>query len=60
MRRIIYFLRPGLFQEVYHFSIGLSGLAYLGIGVGFLSATIFGVKLSDKIYIYVCQDCLLL
>ncbi|OJA12250.1 hypothetical protein AZE42_04087 [Rhizopogon vesiculosus] len=43
---------PVLFSEVYHFSTGISGLAYIGIGFGFLSATIFGAKISDKIYIY--------
>ncbi|KAG1741290.1 multidrug resistance protein 4 [Suillus lakei] len=43
---------PDLFSGVYHFSTGIAGLAYIGIGVGFLSAVIFGVKLSDKTYIY--------
>ncbi|KAG1753909.1 major facilitator superfamily domain-containing protein [Suillus paluster] len=43
---------PDLFSKVYHFSIGIGGLAYLGIGFGFLTATLFGAKLSDKIYIY--------
>lgn len=42
---------PNLFAEVYHFSIGMGGLTYLGLGVGFISATIFGAKISDKIYI---------
>jgi hypothetical protein len=50
-------LRPGLFSEVYHFSIGISGLAYIGLGLGFISATVFGVKLSGKIYNYVRQAC---
>ncbi|KAG1772835.1 multidrug resistance protein 4 [Suillus placidus] len=43
---------PSLFSEVYHFSTGISGLTYIGLGFGFISATIFGVKLSGKIYIY--------
>ncbi|KAG2337071.1 MFS general substrate transporter [Suillus weaverae] len=43
---------PNLFSEVYHFSTGISGLTYIGLGFGFISATIFGVKLSGKIYIY--------
>ncbi|KAJ8597731.1 multidrug resistance protein 4 [Rhizopogon salebrosus TDB-379] len=43
---------PALFSEVYHFNTGMSGLAYIGIGFGFVSATVFGVKLSDKMYIY--------
>ncbi|KAG1850195.1 major facilitator superfamily domain-containing protein [Suillus subalutaceus] len=41
---------PTLFSEVYHFSIGIGGLAYIGLGVGFISAAIFGAKLSNKIY----------
>ena len=52
---IINSLRPDLFTEVYHFNTGESGLAYLGVGVGFLAATLFGVKVSDKIYLHVCQ-----
>jgi hypothetical protein len=52
---IIDILHPALFSEVYHFSTGVGGLAYIGIGIGFFSATIFGVKFSDKIYIYVCS-----
>ncbi|KAG2108330.1 hypothetical protein BD769DRAFT_1500101 [Suillus cothurnatus] len=51
---------PNLFSEVYHFSIGINGLTYIGLGFGFISATIFGVKLSGKIYIYVRQACLLI
>ncbi|KAG2066879.1 multidrug resistance protein 4 [Suillus decipiens] len=41
---------PDLFSKVYHFSVGIGGLAYLGTGVGFLIATVFGVKVSTKIY----------
>lgn len=43
---------PDLFLKVYHFSIGTGGLTYLGTGVGFLLAALFGAKVSDKIYIY--------
>lgn len=43
---------PGLFSEVYHFSVGIGGLAYIGTGVGFLAATLFGAKFSAKIYTY--------
>jgi len=59
-RTVTDILRPDLFSVVYHFNTGMSGLAYIGIGFGFLFATACGVKLSDKIYIYVCQDCILL
>lgn len=41
---------PTLFSDVYHFNIGIGGLAYIGLGVGFISAAIFGAKLSDKMY----------
>ncbi|KAG2369917.1 multidrug resistance protein 4 [Suillus spraguei] len=41
---------PDLFSDVYHFSIGIGGLAYIGIGVGFLTATLFGAKFSAMIY----------
>lgn len=42
-----------LFATVYHFSVGTAGLAYIGLGLGFLVATIFGAKISDQIYIRV-------
>ncbi|KAG1755713.1 major facilitator superfamily domain-containing protein [Suillus lakei] len=52
----IYFLLfatfPDLFSNVYHFSTGIGGLTYIGVGFGFLVSTVFGAKLSDKIYIY--------
>ncbi|KAG2124939.1 major facilitator superfamily domain-containing protein [Suillus cothurnatus] len=47
---------PNLFSDVYHFSIGITGLTYIGLGFGFISATIFGVKLSGKIYIYLAAQ----
>jgi len=58
-KTIINTLRPALFSEIYHFNTGIGGLAYIGIGLGFLSATIFGAKLSDKLYLYVCHNCFL-
>jgi predicted MFS family arabinose efflux permease len=51
--------RSDLFANVYHFSIGIGGLTYIGVGFGFVVATVFGAKLSDKIYIYVCLPCTL-
>lgn len=53
-------LRAALFSDVYHFSIGMGGLAYIGLGLGFLLSAIVGAKLSDRIYVYVCQGCLVL
>ncbi|KIK48668.1 hypothetical protein CY34DRAFT_71476 [Suillus luteus UH-Slu-Lm8-n1] len=43
---------PDLFSKVYHFSIGAGGLTYLGTGVGFLLAALFGARVSNKIYTY--------
>lgn len=40
---------PAVFEETYGFSLGISGLSYLGLGLGlFIAIVIFGV-LSDKI-----------
>jgi len=41
---------PDLFATVYGFSVGIAGLAYLGLGLGFLAATLFGARISDQIY----------
>ncbi|KAH8103383.1 major facilitator superfamily domain-containing protein [Cristinia sonorae] len=41
---------PVLFAKTYHFKPGPSGLAYLGLGVGFFIATFFGGRFGDKIY----------
>ncbi|KAG1872587.1 multidrug resistance protein 4 [Suillus tomentosus] len=47
----IYFLLfttfPDLFANVYHFSIGIRGLTYIGVGFGFVVATIY-VYLTAK------------
>ncbi|KAL4251166.1 MFS transporter superfamily protein [Abortiporus biennis] len=42
---------PQLFSSVYGFSPGLSGLAYIGLGLGFLISTFFGGIVGDRIYI---------
>jgi hypothetical protein len=41
---------PDLFPNVYGFSAGITGLMYLGFGIGFLAATIFGATFSDTVY----------
>ncbi|TFY82605.1 hypothetical protein EWM64_g1411 [Hericium alpestre] len=41
---------PTLFTEIYHFNTGTGGLAYLGLGIGFLLSTVFGAKYADQIY----------
>jgi hypothetical protein len=45
---------PEFFSSTYGFSPGIGGLAYLGLGVGFLLATFTGAKFADQIYKYVC------
>lgn len=47
---------PTFFAETYHFSPGIGGLAYLGLGFGFLLATIFGAKFADGLYKWVCYS----
>ena len=39
-----------VFTGIYGFSIGTGGLAYIGLGVGFVVATLFGAWVSDGIY----------
>jgi hypothetical protein len=39
-----------LFKRVYHFGIGVGGLAYLGVGIGFILGTIFGGHFGSKLY----------
>ncbi|KAH6918029.1 major facilitator superfamily domain-containing protein [Coprinopsis sp. MPI-PUGE-AT-0042] len=41
---------PRLFKDSYGFRPGVGGLAYLGLGLGFLTATFVGAKFSDKMY----------
>ncbi|PIL37274.1 MFS general substrate transporter [Ganoderma sinense ZZ0214-1] len=41
---------PDVFTGIYGFSIGIGGLAYIGLGVGFVSATLASVYLSDGVY----------
>ena len=41
-----------LFTRTYGFGIGASGLAYLGLGVGFLIASAFNAWFSKRVYAY--------
>jgi sugar phosphate permease len=43
---------PNLYSKVYHFSTGIGGLTYIGTGVGFLTASLFGARVSSRIYTY--------
>ena len=42
-----------LFGNVYGFSPGISGLCYIGLGLGFFTATFFGASYADKMYLRV-------
>lgn len=44
---------PSIYEGVYGWSPGISGLAYLGVGIGFFGGVILGGSLVDKIYVYV-------
>jgi multidrug resistance protein len=46
---------PLVFQEVYHFSEGISGLAYLGLGLGSIIGLAIIGKYSDKIVVRMTQ-----
>jgi hypothetical protein len=39
-----------LFSQTYGFGVGTAGLAYLGLGVGFILASVFSARFSDKVY----------
>ena len=41
---------PRVYQENYGFSVGLTGLTYLGVGLGFVLAILFGIPQIDKQY----------
>ncbi|KAI0196754.1 major facilitator superfamily domain-containing protein [Xylaria flabelliformis] len=40
---------PAVFEETYNFSTGVAGLAYLGLGLGFLSGLLVFSILSDRL-----------
>lgn len=48
---------PTLFNEIYGWDAGISGLAYLGSGVGFLVGTIATTPIAGGIYTTVCIHC---
>jgi predicted MFS family arabinose efflux permease len=45
-----YSFNEAFFKKTYGFAPSVGGLAYLGLGVGFFLATIFGAKFADQIY----------
>ncbi|KZS94405.1 MFS general substrate transporter [Sistotremastrum niveocremeum HHB9708] len=42
---------PTIFPSLYGWSAGIDGMAYIGIGVGFLTSTIIGATLSNTLYL---------
>lgn len=53
MSRWVIFFYPDFFSTTYGFNAGIGGLAYLGLGIGFFTATVFGAQWADQIYTYV-------
>ncbi|GLB42015.1 putative multidrug resistance protein 4 [Lyophyllum shimeji] len=43
------------FRVTYGFKPGVGGLAYLGLGIGFILATLFGAKTADQVYKYLAD-----
>ncbi|KAG6916740.1 hypothetical protein DXG01_005560 [Tephrocybe rancida] len=43
------------FHTAYGFGPGIGGLAYIGLGLGFILATIFGAKTADQVYKYLAD-----
>jgi len=43
------------FANTYGFKAGVGGLTYLGLGIGFFLATIFGAKSADQVYQYLAS-----
>ncbi|KAF8817134.1 multidrug resistance protein 4 [Phlegmacium glaucopus] len=46
---------PKFFSTTYNFSPGIGGLCYIGLGIGFFLATLFGAKFADQIYKYLAR-----
>ncbi|KAJ7817769.1 major facilitator superfamily domain-containing protein, partial [Mycena olivaceomarginata] len=44
-----------LFSQTYGFSTGTGGLAYIPLGLGFISSTAFSAKAGDKVYHYLSK-----
>ncbi|KAJ5280359.1 MFS general substrate transporter [Penicillium angulare] len=46
---LFYSTFPGVYEDTYHWSVGISGLAYVGIGIGCTIAIFTFGKLSDRL-----------
>ncbi|KAJ7432311.1 major facilitator superfamily domain-containing protein [Mycena galericulata] len=44
-----------LFSEVYGFNTGTGGLTYIGLGVGFLLATVFSARSANEVYMHLSK-----
>ncbi|KAI0775982.1 multidrug resistance protein 4 [Trametes elegans] len=52
---LMFAIFPEVFTGIYGFSVGIGGLAYIGLGVGFFSATLFGAYFADQVYARLVQ-----
>jgi hypothetical protein len=43
---------PSLFPTVYGFSTSITGLCYLGLGIGFMASTLFAATFANKVYFH--------
>ncbi|KAH9478470.1 Efflux pump radE [Psilocybe cubensis] len=46
---------PALFSDTYGFGAGVGGLAYLGLGFGFVLSTLAGARWGDSLYKYLAK-----
>ncbi|KIY70471.1 MFS general substrate transporter [Cylindrobasidium torrendii FP15055 ss-10] len=46
---------PTVFRQNYGFGIGVGGLVYIGLGVGFCLATIFASRTADQVYHHLAE-----
>ncbi|KAJ7739903.1 major facilitator superfamily domain-containing protein [Mycena metata] len=44
-----------LFADIYGFDTGIGGLTYIGLGVGFLLATVFSARSANEIYLHLLK-----
>ncbi|KAJ7260114.1 multidrug resistance protein 4 [Mycena rebaudengoi] len=55
----VYFLMfvtfPPLFVDTYGFSVGISGLTYLGLGIGFFLASAIGAVINKQFYVKLAE-----
>ncbi|KAH7105945.1 major facilitator superfamily domain-containing protein [Auriculariales sp. MPI-PUGE-AT-0066] len=47
---------PTTFHDIYGFGTNVSGLAYLGLGVGFFGSTLIGARIMNNIYLRLAKQ----